>query len=69
MFCYIYKKRIENLYKTINILGLFLILQIILGVLTIINGAEIYIASMHQISSIFLVSTCIYFLFISTKFN
>ena len=69
MFYHIYKNRIVNLYKIINILGLFLILQIILGVLTIIYGAQIYIASMHQISSIFLVSTCIYFLFINIKFN
>ncbi len=69
IFYYIYKNKIKNSYNTINILGLLLILQIFLGVLTIIHGAQIYIASMHQISSIFLVSTSIYFLYINTKFN
>ena len=59
----------NELYKAVNILGFFIILQIILGVLTIIYGAQIYIASMHQISSIFLVSSCIYFFYINTKFN
>ena len=69
IFYKIYKNKMYDLYKCINVLGAFIILQIILGILTIINGAQIFIASMHQISSIFLVSTCIYFLFINTKFN
>ena len=61
IFYKIYKNKILELYMSINILGFFIILQIILGILTIIYGAQIYIASMHQISSIFLVSSCIYF--------
>jgi len=65
----IYKNRIYNLYKSVNIVGFFIILQIILGILTILLGAQIYIASMHQVSSIFLVSSCIYFLYINTKSN
>ena len=69
IFYKIYKDKMYELYKPVNILGIFIILQIILGVLTIIYGAQIYIASMHQISSIFLVSSCIYFLYINTKFN
>ena len=69
MFYKVYKNKMYELYKPINILGLFIILQIILGVFTIIYGAQIYIASMHQISSIFLVSSCIYFLFLNTKIN
>ena len=69
IFYKIYKNRMYELYKAINILGFFIILQIILGVLTIVYGAQIYIASMHQISSIFLVSSCIYFFYINTKFN
>tara|TARA_B100000900_G_scaffold203574_1_gene172632 strand:- start:71 stop:598 length:528 start_codon:yes stop_codon:yes gene_type:complete len=67
IFYKIYKNKILELYKSINILGLFIILQIILGILTIIYGAQIYIASMHQISSIFLVSSCIYFFYINTN--
>jgi len=69
IFYRIYRDKIDGLYKAINILGFFIILQIILGIFTIINGAQIYIASMHQISSIFLISSCVYFLYINTKFN
>ena len=55
--------------KTILFLGLILLLQIVLGILTIISGAQMFIASMHQISSIILVSLSVYFLFINTKKN
>ena len=65
----IYKNKLYDLYKSVNFLGFFIILQVILGIFTIIYGAQIYIASMHQISSIFLVSSGIYFFFINTKTN
>ncbi len=67
IFYKIYKDKMYDLYKSVNYLGFFIILQIILGILTILHGAQIYIASMHQISSIFLVSTCIYFCYINKK--
>ena len=63
----IYKKKLRNLYVPINVVGLFLIIQIFLGILTLIFGAQIYIASMHQISSIFLVSSSVYFLFLNSN--
>ena len=69
IFFKIYKNKIYDLYKSINILGIFIILQIILGIYTVINGAQLYIAAMHQLSSIFLVSSCIYFFYINTRFN
>ena len=69
IFYKIYKQKIYDLYKSISILGFFIVLQIILGILTILYGAQIYIASMHQISSIFLVSSCIYFFYLNTKSN
>ena len=65
----IYKNKMYDLYKSINILGYFIILQIILGIFTIIYGAQIFLASMHQISSIFLVSSCIYFFYINSNVN
>ena len=65
----VYKNKIFNLYSSTNLLGVFIILQIILGVITIISGAQIYIASMHQISSILLVSSSVYFLYLNTKTN
>ena len=69
IFYKIYKNKMRDLYKSVNLLGCFITLQIILGIYTVIYGAQIYIASMHQISSIFLVSSCIYFFYINTKFN
>ena len=69
MFYKIYKDKIFDLYKSINLLGFFILLQIFLGIITVLYGAQIFIASMHQISSIFLVSSCIYFLFLNTRFN
>ena len=65
----VYKDKIYKLYKSVNILGSFIVLQIVLGIFTVIHGAQIYIAAMHQLSSIFLVSSCLYFLYINTKTN
>ena len=69
IFYKVYSNKLFELYKSINILGLTIILQIILGIFTVIYGAQIYIASLHQISSIILVSSCVYFLHINTNFN
>ncbi len=69
IFYRIYKNKMYELYKSVNFLGFFIILQIILGIFTILHGAQILIASMHQISSIFLVSSSIYFFYINTKTN
>jgi len=63
IFYKIYKNKMYDLYNSVNILGFFIILQIILGIITVIYGAQIYVASMHQISSIFLVSSSIYFFY------
>ena len=52
---YIYKKKILNLYKPLKILIFFLLLQVILGIFTLISGLNIYLASMHQITSVLLV--------------
>ncbi len=65
----IYKKKLFSLYFSIKLIGSFLLIQIILGILTLLYGAQIILASMHQISSIFLVSSCIYFLFLNSKSN
>ena len=65
----IYKKKISDLYFPIKLIGIILFIQIILGILTLINGAQITLASMHQICSIFLVSSCVYFLFLNKNTN
>ena len=69
IFFKVYKNKITKLYRSVNILGFFIILQIILGIFTIILGAQIYIAAVHQVSSIFLVTSSIYFFFINTRTN
>ncbi len=67
IFFKVYKNKITKLYRSVNILGFFIILQIILGIFTIKLGAQIYIAAAHQVSSIFLVTSSIYFFFINTR--
>ena len=69
IFYKIYKNNIYELYKSVILLGCFVLLQIILGIFTVIYGAQIYIASIHQISSIFLVSSSIYFLYLNTDIS
>ena len=65
----IYLNKLNNLYFAINLLGLLLFIQIVLGIFTLLYGAQIILASMHQISSIFLVSSCIYFLYLNSEPN
>ena len=67
IFFKIYLNNLNRLYGPIKLIGLFLLLQVILGIFTLLNGAQIYLASMHQISSIFLVSSCIYFLYLNKQ--
>ena len=69
IFFKVYKSKTTKLYRSVNILGFFIILQIVLGILTVLLGAQIYIAAVHQISSIFLVTSSIYFFFINTRTN
>ena len=61
--------KMTRFYNIIKIIGVILFLQIFLGILTILNGAQMLLASMHQISSIILVSFSIYFLFLNKKIN
>jgi len=63
----IYKKKISNLYFAVKLVGLFLFIQIILGIYTLLSGAQIYLASMHQISSIFLVSASVYLFYLNSN--
>ena len=51
--------------KPILIIGISLFLQIILGVFTILSGVKIIYASLHQINSILIIFSTLYFLYIS----
>ena len=69
MLLIIYKNKLTNLYTSVNIIGCLLFFQILLGILALLFGAQIYIASMHQICSIFLVSSSVYLLFNNKRIN
>ena len=69
IFIKVYQNRLSGLFTAINVAGFLLILQIFLGILTLLFGAQIVLASMHQISSILLVSSSIYFLYLNNKSN
>lgn len=64
---FIYKNKISNLYKPIKFLLFFLSLQAILGVLTLISGLNIYLASSHQIVSVLLVFSSLYLYYFRVK--
>ena len=55
------------LIVAINIVGVLLFIQILLGVFTLLYGAQIFFASMHQLTSIFLVSSSVYLLYLNTN--
>ena len=63
----IFSDKLNNYFLPIIIVGFFLFIQILLGILTLINGAQIYLASMHQLSSIFLVSSSVYLLHLNSN--
>jgi len=65
----IYSNQMIEYLRILSVIAILLLFQILLGVLTLLSGAQIFLSSMHQISSIFLISSSIYFLYINTKIN
>jgi len=63
----IYKNKLLKLFIPIKIVGVILFIQVILGILTLLYGAQIYLASMHQICSIFLVGSVVYLLYLNSN--
>jgi heme a synthase len=63
----VYRNKLSSYFKIIVIVGILLFIQILLGIFTLLSGAQIIISSLHQISSIFLISSSIYLLYINTK--
>ena len=55
----IYKKNIRKLFKAFYIVSIILILQIFLGIFTLLSGLNIFLASAHQITSLLLVLSVI----------
>ena len=55
----------KKFYKPIIVIGLTLVFQIFLGVITILSGVKMLFASLHQINSILIILSTLYFIFIS----
>jgi cytochrome c oxidase assembly protein subunit 15 len=51
--------------KPMFIIGFSLFLQIVLGILTLLSGVKIFYASLHQINSILIILSTLYFLYLS----
>ena len=74
LFCFIFlivykDKNYSYLRKITNLILIFLFLQTFLGILTVLSGAQIFLASMHQIGSIFLITSSLILVFKNTKIN
>ena len=57
------------LRKNVLYVFLFIFIQIFLGILTVISGAHIVLASMHQIGSIFLITASLILVFKNSKIS
>ena len=61
---FVLKNENINLRTPIFIIGIALLFQIFLGVLTILSGVKMLYASLHQINSILIILSTLYFLYI-----
>ena len=61
---FVLKNGNTNLRIPIFIIGISLLFQIVLGVLTILSGVKMIYASLHQINSILIILSTLYFLYI-----
>ncbi len=63
----IFFKKERNLYKPLSILLIILLLQIGLGIFTLISGLNIYLASAHQITGVLLVLSALNLYYFNAK--
>ena len=76
LICIIYLYMLYEVLKNGNnrlkfpilIIGISLLIQVFLGILTILSGVKIFYASLHQINSILIIISTLYFLYI-TKYK
>ena len=64
---FIFKKKHEVLYKPLKILLFVVCLQVILGIFTLTSGLNIYLASIHQITSVLLVFSALNLYYFKAK--
>ncbi len=61
----IFLNQSKNFRIPILFIGLILLIQIVLGIATVLSGVKIFYASLHQINSIFIILSTLYLLYIS----
>ena len=64
---YIFFKNLKNLFFPFKLISSLLLIQIFLGILTLISDLNIYLASAHQINSVILVFSAINLYYFRTK--
>ena len=64
---FIYKKKIYTLYTPLKIFLFVLLIQALLGIFTLLSGLNIYLASLHQITSVLLVFSALNLYYFRTK--
>ena len=64
---FIFYRKERYMYNSVYFLLIMIFVQITLGILTLLSGAHILVASLHQISTIFLLISSIYFYYKSLK--
>jgi len=64
-----FKERNKTVLRPVLIIGVILLFQVGLGIVTILSGVKIVYASLHQINSIFIILSTLYFLYISKNKN
>ena len=67
MSFFIFYRKKTHMYNSSLFLLSMIFIQVVLGVFTLLSGAYIWIASLHQISTIFLLISSIYFYYNSLK--
>ena len=65
LFILVFRETNKIFRKPIIIIGISIFLQVILGVVTLLSGVKIIYASLHQINSILIILSTLYFLYIS----
>ena len=68
LFIVIFNNQQTIFRKPIIIIGISLLIQIGLGIITLLSGVKILYASLHQINSILIILSTLYFLYI-TKYR
>ena len=60
---FVIKNRNETFRKPVIVIGVSLFLQVVLGIFTLLSGVKIIYASLHQINSILIILSTLYFLY------